>query len=196
MAIKLRQLYPCTGIKTPEAPYFYPWRTPMHKPSALTLSTFAVLATSSLLTPAVAKPSAPFFLSSKGPVASIVAYADLNTSNALIVGQIKFGDAQEYCDRDPGGNTTKYGGKQTFSQCVSQVLSNERGKKYYARANCSEGLVIDPSGDRYMLRQKKRDGAYWDSTWIDSKDGTALDGSNASGAPVITELYKALCPRK
>jgi hypothetical protein len=142
---------------------------------------------------ASAKPDTPFYLSSKGPMATIVAYSGLDSPNALIIGQIQLKDAREYCHRDPGGNTVKYGGRLTFSQCVNQVLSDERGKKYYARANCNEGRISDPWGDQYMLKQKKWEGSYWDYVWIDVKGGSVLDGSSASGAPEISEFYKVLC---
>ncbi len=140
-----------------------------------------------------AKPGSPFYLSSKGPTATIVAYSELDSSNALIIGQIQLKDAREFCHRDPGGDTVRYGGRLTFSQCVNKVLSEERGRKYYARANCREGSVIDPQGDQYLLRQKSWRGSYWEYVWIDAKSRSVLDGSNASGAPVITELYKVLC---
>jgi hypothetical protein len=142
---------------------------------------------------ASAKPDTPFYLSSKGPSATIVAYSGLDSPNALIIGQIQLKDAREFCHRDPGGDTVKYGGRLTFSQCVNQVLSGERGKKYYARANCQERRISDPRGDQYMLKHKKWEGPYWDCVWIDTKSGSVLDGSSASGATVITELYKVLC---
>ena len=139
------------------------------------------------------KPDTPFYLSSKGPSATIVAYSGLDSPNALIIGQIQLKNAREFCHRDPGGDTVKYGGKITFSQCVNQVLSEEKGKKYHARTNCQEGRISDPWGDQYMLKQKKWEGSYWDYVWIDDKNGSVLDGSSASGATVITKLYKVLC---
>jgi hypothetical protein len=142
---------------------------------------------------ASAKPNTPFYLSSKGPSATIVAYSGLDSPNALIIGQIQLKDAREFCHRDPGGDTVKYGGRLTFSQCVNQVLSEEKGKKYHARANCQEGRIFDPRGDLYILKQKKQEGSYRDYIWIDAKSGSVLDGSSASGATVITELYKVLC---
>lgn len=167
----------------------------MHNPLLHPFIGFAWIASSTLHMPVLAKPSSPFYLSSKGPSATIVAYAGLDTSEAVIVGQIQVGDAKEYCERDPGGDTTKYGGRLTFSQCVNQLLSAERGRKYYARANCPERRISDPWGNRYLLKQKKWEGSFWNFVWADANNGAILDGSNASGAPVITELYKVLCPQ-
>ena len=71
-----------------------------------------------------------FPLSSKGWQATVVQIEGVNSSKALAVGEVKRNNAEEYCERDPGGITQQYGGKLTKGQCVQQVMAKEQGKRY------------------------------------------------------------------
>jgi hypothetical protein len=133
-------------------------------------------------------------ITSKGPLGTIVARAKIDTDAAVVVAMIKAHNALEFCKRDPGGITVRYGGRLTLTQCVKQVIQEEGGKKYYARANCRLRTVNDHWGGTYSLASKRWSGSYWEYTWRDKSNGLLLDGSNASGAPIISDLYKLLCP--
>ena len=62
--------------------------------------------------------AAEFPLSSKGWQATVVKLEGVNVSKALAVGEVKRENAEEYCERDPGGETIQYGGKLSKEQCV------------------------------------------------------------------------------
>ena len=138
--------------------------------------------------------SAEFPLSSKGYQATIIKITNINSNNALAIGQVKRSNAEEYCDRDPGGETNKYGGKLTFQQCVDKVLKEEQGKKVSASADCLKKKVTVEWGGTYVMKNKLWNETYWEYTWADDLSGEILDGSSASGVPVIEETFRMLCP--
>jgi hypothetical protein len=138
--------------------------------------------------------SADFPLSSKGYSATIIIIKNIDSDNALAVGQVRRPNAEEYCNRDPGGETTKYGGRLTFQQCVDNVLKEERGKKVSATADCLRKKVTVDWGGTYVIKSKVWNDTYWEYTWVDDSSGAILDGSGASGAPVIEATFRMLCP--
>jgi len=139
-----------------------------------------------------------FPVSSKGVQATIVAVSGRNTSQALAIGQVQNANLWEYCNRDPGGMTTRYGGRMSISQCVKAMNREVGGTKYSARANCPQGTVSGHLGT-YKLLSKKYDGMmdgirFTKYVWSDENSGDVLDGSEASGAPTVTDTYRMLCP--
>jgi len=135
-----------------------------------------------------------FSVSSKGVQATIVAMSGKDTSQALAIGQVQDANLHEYCNRDPGGMTTRYGGSMSISQCVKAMNREMGGKKYSASANCPAKIVTVHWGNTYKLASKKYMEGYWDYVWRDKFSGDVLDGSNASGAPTVTSAYAMLCP--
>jgi hypothetical protein len=132
-----------------------------------------------------------FFLSTKGYSAVIVKISSQNTEDASMVGVVEKSGAKEYCVRDPGGITKQYGGKLTVSQCVDQVMRRESGKLYSANANCVKKTITSDVGTNKLVKYDE-DG---NPIWYDLVDGVVLDGSSASGAPVLTEQFRTMCPR-
>ena len=132
-----------------------------------------------------------FFLSTKGYSAVIVKISGKNTDDASMVGVVEKSGAKEYCFRDPGGITKKYGGKLTISQCIDEVMHRESGKLYSANANCVKKTITSDVGT-YKLVKYDEDG---NPIWYDLIDGVVLDGSSASGTPVLTEQFRTMCPR-
>ena len=126
--------------------------------------------------------------------AKIVAVSGIDTANALAIGQVQNSNLREYCSRDPGGMTTKYGGKMSFSQCFSKMSSEVGGKKYSSQANCPRKLITVHWGPTYKLVSAAKRNGYWNYVWRDESSGNILDGSFASGAPVVDLTYKMLCP--
>lgn len=135
-----------------------------------------------------------FPVSSKGVQATIVATSGRDTSQALAIGQVQGADLREYCNRDPGGMTTRYGGTMSISQCVKAMNREVGGKKYSATANCPAKTVTVHWGNTYRLASKRYMDGYWDYVWRDEYSGEVLDGSSASGAPTVTSTYQMLCP--
>ena len=135
-----------------------------------------------------------FPVSSKGVQATIVATSGRDTSQALAIGQVQDANLREYCNRDPGGMTTTYGGSMSISQCVKAMNREVGGKKYSASANCPAKRVSVHWGNTYKLVSKKYMDGYWDYIWRDEYSGAVLDSSSASGAPTVTSTYEMLCP--
>ena len=160
----------------------------------------AVITGSALASPP--KPTESVFrVSSKGPLATINAYSGLNTEKAAITGHIYSKNAREYCDRDPGSITTKYGGRLTLSQCINDILKSEKGRKYIISAACSYGTVRlswpqqpGQADGRYKLRERRPRTGYNDHFWLDQATGSIVDNSEAGGGGIVNESFAMLCP--
>jgi hypothetical protein len=128
-------------------------------------------------TPAAAAGDFPL-ASCKGWNGTIVERSGVNTSNATMKGIITKADIQEYCERDPGGETKAYGGKLTTTQCVEKYLRTEGRVQMSARANCGARTVEYQYGQNRPTRLKL----------------PSDDTSCASGAPPMMAQFKMLCP--
>lgn len=104
----------------------------------------------------------------------------IDTTHATMRGIVTKADLQEYCERDPGGETKQFGGKLTTAQCVANYLRSEGRATMAAEANCRAGTVSYRYGDRKAGRARFPLGA----------DG---DTSCASGNPPMIEQFKMLC---
>ncbi len=105
----------------------------------------------------------------------------IDTTSAVMREIITKADIQEYCERDPGGETKQYGGKLTIAQCVTSYLKSEGKTRLAARANCRIGFVEYQYGKRSQGRAEfplVRD----------------ADTSCASGMPPLIQQFKMLCP--
>jgi hypothetical protein len=132
-----------------------------------------------------------FPLAVKAWEATVVHIEGRNSSKALAVGEVKRSNAEEYCERDPGGITKQYGGKLTKEQCVQRLLSKEKGKRYSASADCPRKAIKTSWDETFTAIGKDSLGNY---IWQNVHTGKVLDGSNASGAPVVQGQFKMLCP--
>jgi hypothetical protein len=119
-------------------------------------------------------------LSSKGWQSTVVKIEGVNTSKALAVGEVRRPNAAEYCERDPGGMTKKYGGKLTKEQCIERVLREEKGKLYSASADCPRKTILTEFGS-FTLIGIDYSAGFPDFKWRDNQNGKVLDGSSASG---------------
>ncbi len=132
-----------------------------------------------------------FPLSAKAWQATIIQIEGQNSSRALAVGEVQRNNAEEYCERDPGGITKQYGGKLTKEQCVQNVLVKEKGKRYAASADCPRKTIKTSWDETFAAIGKDSFGQH---IWQNVYTGKILDGSNASGAPVVEGQFKMLCP--
>ena len=143
----------------------------------------------------IGQPSAwseDFPLSIKGWQATLTRLEGVNTSKALAVGQVRDQNAREYCERDPGGITTRYGGKLSQEQCIQDVLRQEQGKLYSVSADCPRKVLLSHIGSYTLLGQS--DQGFRHNIWRNNLTGQILDGSNASGAPLLDAQFQLLCP--
>jgi hypothetical protein len=134
-----------------------------------------------------------FPLSLKAWSATVIKIERINSSNASMVGEVKNEDAVEYCERDPAGVTTEYAGTLTKAQCVEQLMSDERGKKYTASADCSEKTISSSIGSFTLIGQTIGDDIP-KYIWRDNKTGEVFDGGGFGDALVAEAQFKMLCP--
>jgi len=144
------------------------------------LQSYAVLIELVVATPVLA---AEFPLAScKGWNGTLVTRMGTNSRTAAIEGILTQADVQEYCERDPGGETIAYGGKLTIDQCVSKYLKTNGKDKFRSTANCEDGAL-----SFYPSRGKARR--------VEFPLPQDSDTSCASGMPPLIEQFKLLCPK-
>ena len=133
-----------------------------------------------LVTPTLAAGDFPL-ASCKGWNGTVVERDGIDTARATMRGIVTKADLQEYCERDPGGETRAFGGKLTKAQCVAKYLPETSGIALSSRANCETGTVVYQYGDRPERRAR-------------FPLGPLVDASCASGIPPLREQFKVLCP--
>src|SRR4051794_24715547 len=133
-----------------------------------------------LALPALAAGDFPL-ASCKGWNGTVVERNGIDTPAATMRGIITKADLQEYCERDPGGETKEFGGNLTTAQCVTKYFLSDSRVQLAASANCRTGVVQYRYGNRSPQQAKfpLRPDA---------------DTSCASGMPPMIEQFKMLCP--
>lgn len=134
-----------------------------------------------------------FPLSIKGWQATVIRLEGVNTSRALAVGQVRKRNAEEYCDREAEWSKTKSGRKFSKERCTRDVLRKERGKFYSISADCPGKLLRSNIGSFTLTGQSSENGLT-QNIWRNNGTGEVLDGSNASGAPLLDAQFELLCP--
>jgi len=110
----------------------------------------------------------------------------VDSEHASAKGQITQADFLEFCERDPGGETTQYGGKLTVRQCAQQEQATAKERTFVSHGNC-----------------KTLELTLWDGTWrylsygdggITFKDpkGEVEKPWNGTAAP--EGQFELLCP--
>lgn len=122
-----------------------------------------------------------FPVSCKSWSGTVVRRTGLNTTRAVMVGIVTASDMQEYCERDPGGETKASGGRLTLSQCVQHNLAQDRRARLLSRANCRTGQISFTYGDR----------GPWRATFPLGRDA---DTSCISVMSTLIAQFRTLCP--
>ena len=107
----------------------------------------------------------------------------VDTENAVMSGYVMEKDFREYCTRDPGGETTTFGGELSIDQCVSKYFSVNK-EQVVTFANCNTGELVN---EWFLAGVKKT-----------SKEtfplGIGTDRSCASGLLPLEAQFSMLCP--
>jgi hypothetical protein len=119
--------------------------------------------------------------SCKGWDGTVVERDGIDTARATMRGIVTKANVQEYCERDPGGETKQSNGKLTIAQCVASNLRSVSRITMVAEANCRAGTVSYRYGDRQTGRAR-------------FPLGPDADTSCASGMPPLMRQFKMLCP--
>ena len=131
-----------------------------------------------------------FPIATKNYSTTLVKLEGINTDHALAVGKVKYDDAEEYCLRDPGGETKKMGGKLTDKQCINNVLKMEKDKMVSATVDCIRKKITPNWGVVYVLRNSEMVSGPndWRYTWADDNTGEVLSNGYASGETLIETI--------
>ncbi|MEI1247083.1 hypothetical protein [Rhizobium aouanii] len=113
---------------------------------------------------------------------TLVSRTGTDSSTAVMAGKVTQADFQEYCERDPGGETIAHGGKLTVEQCVAKYTKTNGKDTSRSTASCSEGTMsfVPPRGKPLHVTFPLPEGS---------------DVSCASGMPPLIEQFKLLCPQ-
>jgi hypothetical protein len=125
-----------------------------------------------------------YYGSRVGMTVSVISVQGLNTSNAVIHTKHTRDDAIAFC-RDYEQNLT--------DDCVNREL--ETPMNDHIAANCSTGVFIDFSGNRYHFEgQRRRPTSDFSKYAIrDLSTGEIEDGTSASGYSTNLGIFHALC---
>jgi hypothetical protein len=136
--------------------------------------------------------SEELYLSIKGCQGTIVKIKGLNSSNASVIAEVKRTNAEEYCERDPGGTTKEFGGKLTKEECIKKVLDEEKSNLYSANADCKKkSIAISHLGKFTMVSHSLKDGNI-EYVWRNEESGELVD--YPSGSSIIGSQFETLCP--
>ncbi|MBO9422384.1 hypothetical protein J7481_22935 [Labrenzia sp. R4_2] len=113
---------------------------------------------------------------------TIIDFGGIGTPEAWIELRHLWRNAKEVCEAYAND----------FSEdCIRRNISNPyRGE---VSANCDTGVLRDLNGIRYQFVGRSDD-SFRDYDVVEVASKKTLDGSMASGLPLIIEYYKALCP--
>ncbi len=140
-------------------------------------------------------PSGSFPITAKGCGATVLRITGEDTEIALAIGTTTKLDAIECCQRDSGGITIPNGGLLTVQQCIDATLEAEGEAMHSSSADCPRKRVMTNWGGPFvMIRRSSDSNDPWKFTWKNESTGDILDGSNSSGALIVTQTFELLCP--
>jgi hypothetical protein len=124
-------------------------------------------------------------VSAHGPAATIIHKAGLGTATAHIRARVTLQDLQQDClDNDIEGSR----------ECSMSMLTRRAAAEplFHASANCpAHTLTTDSLQSQF---------AYRNDAWVNLKplpgEDSILDGSEASGASLLDEQFRTLCPTR
>ena len=135
-----------------------------------------------VLIPSVAMSSGDFPLAScKSWNGTITGMSGVGSTFATMTGVVTKADIKEYCRRDPGGETVKYGGKLSINSCIRKYMAETGGVELISTANCKTGALSFKHGKNAAVR----------ASFPLSQDD---DVSCASDMPPLIAQFKLLCP--
>ena len=95
-----------------------------------------------------------FPISCKSWSGTVLDRSGIDGPRAEMRGIVAKADVQEYCERDPGGETRASGGKLSLQQCVAKYVAETRDINLTSSANCKAGTIVFRYGKRATDRAK------------------------------------------
>ncbi len=154
-------------------------------------------------TAAAAAAPAPAFTAGSMPIhpvqvnATLTSLTGVDTADASMSGRVAQADAQEFCERDPNGDSAR----SSVGECVSSTLASETAEggtgEHTASADCVAGTLSSSDwGDFRLTGTEKRyeSSATLYPVFINPEGGQAL--GNAGGEYPVTAMFEILCPAR
>lgn len=126
-----------------------------------------------------------FYGSRVGMTVTVTSRSGIDTNSATIRAAHTADDAKGFC-KEYVGNVTQ--------QCITDELATPLSAEI--AANCSSGDFSNFYGEIFQFLGPSEKGADAPFKIKNKKSGEIADGSSASGYPVNSELFKALCPKR
>lgn len=115
-----------------------------------------------------------FPFSEHGQTATVLRSSARGTEYAQATVRLTDADARQFCENH----------RVAGEPCTSKGQSHE----WVFSANCATGLLTKTSTDHYERSRRTDEG------WYDLEKAELLDGSQASGAPLLDIQFQVLCP--
>lgn len=129
--------------------------------------------------------------------ATLTSLTGVDTAEAAMSGRVTRADAQEFCERDPNGDSAR----SSVDECVSATLASETAEgatgAHMASADCVAGTLSSSDWGDFRLTgtEKRHEGsATLHPVFINPEGGQAL--GNAGGEYPVTAMFEILCPAR
>jgi len=110
---------------------------------------------------------------------TVVAISGVDTPRARMSGIITRADVREYCERDPGSETTANRGRLTLEACVDKYYRENKGIKLKTWADCQKASL-----------------EFHDGPYVKRVRFPVEDISCGSGNPPLIDQFIKLCPTR
>lgn len=150
-----------------------------------------ILIAALLATTSMAAAETIYYGSRAGMVVTVVKKSNLNSTHAKITAKHTRENAIEFCREYV---------QKVDEKCIKDNLAEGKDLMPEISANCRTGKFTTFYGQGYQFKGPNPD---YDPTGISTEylvyqigDKEPLDGSMASGYPVVLDQFKALCPKR
>jgi hypothetical protein len=135
----------------------------------------------------------------KGWNGTITKINGIDSSHASMDGEVTQEDLREYCTRSPGSEVMN-GDRNAIQKCVDERLSELKstlpnGWQVFVSSDCKKGLLRSHREHLYQVASVTVvKSNFPDIVWRHVRTGELLEFSCGSGADVLTQQFKLLCP--
>ena len=124
----------------------------------------------------------------KEPGAAIFERGGLGDDQSWAKARVEKSDAEDWCGNWQPGSP--------LADCAADVMENQNGKVFEARADCRSGNLTSVDGVDYLYDGIWETGDMWHgySRWKDAKTGKIIGTDNADGGITLSAQWSELCP--
>ena len=128
--------------------------------------------------------------------ATLTSLTGVDTAQAAMSGRVTQADAQEFCERDPNGDSAR----SSVDECVSSTLASETAEDatgaHTASADCVAGTLSSSDWGDFRLTgtEDRYESGQLYPVFVNS-DGAQVTG-NGDGGSSAGSLFTVLCPAR